>query len=90
MRLEYVDTDNGLIESRIGGLNKLVVQVLLEIERCEADLDKLEQSAQVFWARGCHENVGVAIGDRTWTTLGFNLQRKLKTTNAPIFHEEKT
>lgn len=61
MTSEDVDSDDGLVEVRVGALNDVVVEMLLVSERVHALEDEFEEGLQVFGRGRRDENVGVAV-----------------------------
>ncbi|EEQ41504.1 hypothetical protein CLUG_05633 [Clavispora lusitaniae ATCC 42720] len=58
-----VDTNDGLVERRVGQSHGVVVGVLGVAQGVEAAEHKLEKRLQVFRRRRRHKNVGVAVGN---------------------------
>ncbi len=55
--LEDIDTHDSAVERGVGGLDDLIVGVLLVMQGIEALEHKLKQRSQVLGRWRCHENV---------------------------------
>jgi hypothetical protein len=60
-----VNSDYGVVEFRVRALQDLIVLVLLVVEGIEASKEELENTGQILWGRGCHEDVTETVHDGT-------------------------
>lgn len=52
---------NGIVELRVRALQNLIILMFLVVECVEASEEKLENTGQVLWGRGCYEDIAKAV-----------------------------
>ena len=60
-----VHSHYGIVELRVRALQDLIVLVLLVVQGIEASEEELENTGQILWGRGCHEDVAETVHDGT-------------------------